>query len=66
VVLISLSKQTRKDFQVITNFSHSGFIASQSQFVPTNTILKRYLACRTFSKMSVIQRWELFIHTYIH
>jgi len=41
-------------------------MASQLLFVPTNTVLKRCLACQTFNKMSAIQQWELFIHTYIH
>ena len=49
VVLTSLSKHT-KDFQVIVAFGHSSFITSQSLFVTTNVLLKRYLACRTFSK----------------
>jgi len=44
VVLISLSKQ------VITGFGHSTFITLQLLFVPTNVVLKRYLACRTFCK----------------
>jgi len=50
VVLISLSKHTRKDFYVIITFGHGVFITSQSLFVPTNIVLKRYLACWTFSK----------------
>jgi len=50
VVLISLSKHIRKNFQVITGFGQSAFITSQSLFVPTNVVLKRYLACRTFCK----------------
>jgi len=50
VVLISLSKHTVKEFQIIIAFGHSAFITSQSFFVPTNTVLKRYLACRTFRK----------------
>jgi len=49
VVLISLSKHP-KDFQVIIAFGHSSFITSQSLFVTTNVVLKRYLACRTFCK----------------
>jgi len=52
-------------FQVIIAFGHSTFIVSQSLCVPTNMVLKRYLACRTFNKMSAIRQWELFIHTYI-
>jgi len=48
--LISLLKHTRKDFQVTIAFGHSTFITSQSMFVHTNMMLKRYLACRTFSK----------------
>jgi len=66
VVLISLSKHTRKDFQVAIAFGQSAFIASQSLFVPTNIVLKRYLACRTSTNVSHVQQWELFIHTYIH
>jgi len=50
VVLISLSKHTRKYFQVIVAFGHSAFITSQSLCVPMNVVLKSYLACRTFSK----------------
>jgi len=65
MVLISLSKHIKK-FQVIIVFGHSICITSQSLFVPTNMVLKRYLACQTFNKMSDIQQWELFVHTYIH
>jgi len=51
VWLISLSNCIRKNiFQVILAFGHSTFITLQSLFVPTNMVLKRYLACRTFSK----------------
>jgi len=39
---ISLSQHTRKDFQVIIAFGHSAFVTSQSLFVPTNMVLKRY------------------------
>jgi len=35
---------------MIIAFGHSAFLTSQSMFVPTNIVLKRYLACRTFSK----------------
>jgi len=49
VVLISFSKYIKK-FQVIIAFGHSAFITTQSLFVPMNMVLKRYLACRTFSK----------------
>jgi len=45
VALISLS-----NFQIIIAFGHSAFITSQSMFVPTNMVLKRYLARQTFSK----------------
>jgi len=50
VVLTSLSKHTRKDFQIITAFGHSAFITSQSMFVLRNMVLKRYLACQTVKK----------------
>jgi len=50
VVLTSLSKHTRKDFQIIIAFGHSAFITSQSMFVLRNTVLKRYSTCRTFRK----------------
>jgi len=50
VVLISLSKHTRKYFPIIIAFGHSAFITSQSMFVPMNMVLKRYLACRTFRR----------------
>jgi len=50
VVLTSLSKHTRKNFQIIIAFVHSAFIIQQSIFVLRNMVLKRYLACRTFSK----------------
>jgi len=43
-------RHTRKDFQIIIAFGHSAFITSQSIFVPTNMVLKRYLACGTFRK----------------
>jgi len=43
VVLISLSKHKRKDFQVIIAFGHSAFITSQLLFVSMNMVLKRYL-----------------------
>ena len=67
MVLILLSKHTRKDFQVITYFGCSVFITSQALFVPTNMVLKRYLACQTSSNVSqTTMRAELFIHTYIH
>jgi len=49
LALKSSVAQKRKDFQVIA-FGHSAFITSQSLFVPTNMVLKRYLACRTFGK----------------
>jgi len=49
VVLTSLSKHTRKDFQNIA-FSHSAFITSQLMFILRNMVLKRYLTCQTFSK----------------
>jgi len=45
-----------KKFQVIIALSHSAFITSQSLFGPTNMVLKRYLACRTFNKVSAIQQ----------
>jgi len=35
---------------MIIVFGLSAFITSQSMFVPANMVLKRYLACRTFSK----------------
>jgi len=35
---------------VIATFGLSTFITSQSMFIPMNTVLKRYLACPTFSK----------------
>jgi len=66
MVLISLTKHIRKIFQVIIVFWHSAFITSQWLFVPTNMVLKRYLACRTFKKVTAMQQWELFIHTFIH
>jgi len=50
VVLISLSKNTRKYFEIIVAFGHTAFITSKLIFVPTNMVLKRYLACRTISK----------------
>jgi len=50
VLLTSLSKHTRKDFQIIIAFGHSTFVTSQSIFFLRNKVLKRYLACRTFSK----------------
>jgi len=40
----------RKYFQVIIAFENSAFITSWLLFLPTNMALKRYLACRTFSK----------------
>ena len=43
-------KTHKKKFQVITDFGHSAFITSQSLFVPTNVVLKIYLACWTFCK----------------
>jgi len=45
-----LSKHTKKDFQIIIPLGHSVFITSQSIFVLRNMVLKRYLACWTFSK----------------
>jgi len=42
-ILISLSKHTRKDFQIIIVFGHSAFIKSQSTFVSMNVVLKRYI-----------------------
>ena len=50
MALTSLSKYTRKDFQIINAFGHSIFIASQSIFILRNMVLKRHLACQTFSK----------------
>ena len=50
MVLISLSKHIRKIFPSHRWFRHSSFITSQSLFVLTNMVLKRYLACRTFNK----------------
>jgi len=40
----------KKDFQFLTAFGHSTFITSQSMLVLGNMVLKRYLACQTFSK----------------
>jgi len=48
-MLISFSKHTRKYLQV-TPFVHSAFVTSQSLFVPMSMVLKRHLACWTFSK----------------
>jgi len=45
-----LYKHTRKDFQVITAFIHNALFTSQSLFVPTNVLLKRYLTCRISTK----------------
>jgi len=64
VVLILLSKHTRKDFQVITAFSCSVFITSQSLFVPTNMVLKIYLPCRT--SISVSQTAMRAVYSYVH
>jgi len=49
-MVLSLSKDIRKNLQVIITFGHRAFITSQSLFVPMNMVLKRYLACRIFSK----------------
>jgi len=65
LIILSLSKDTRKDFHVIIAFGHSTFIASQLLFVAMNMVLKRYLACRTFRKCKPYSNEELFIHTYI-
>jgi len=54
VVLISLLKHTKKDFQIIIAFGHDAFVTSQSLFVPTNIVLKRHLACQTFSNESCL------------
>jgi len=45
VALILLS-----NFKIVIAFGHSAFITSQLMLVPMNIVLKRYLACRTFSK----------------
>jgi len=50
MVLISLPKQIRKKFPSYHCFRHNAFITSQSLFVPTNMVLKKYLAYRTFCK----------------
>jgi len=53
------------NFQNIAAFGHSAFITSQSIFVLTNMVMKRYLACRTFSKCQPYSNEScLFIHTY--
>jgi len=64
VVLISLSKHTKKDFQIITVFEHSAFIVSQSMFVPTNMMPKRYLACRRLSKCQLYSQCCQFSHEF--
>jgi len=62
-----LSKHTRKDFQIITAFGHSAFITLQLIFVVRNMVLKRYLACRTFSKCQPYSNEGcLFIRTYTY
>jgi len=66
VVLISLSKHTRKDFQVIIAFGHSAFITSKSIFVPTNMVLKRYLACQKFSKCQPYSSESCLSIAYVH
>ena len=59
-------QNTQKDFQVISAFGHSGFNTSQSLFVPTNVVLKWYLACRTFSKFQPYSNEScLSIHTIV-
>jgi len=40
---IDLMVETLERFQIIIASGHSSFIASQSMFVPTNLVLKRYL-----------------------
>jgi len=66
VLLTSLSKHTRKYFQIIIAFGHSAFITSQLIFVPTNMVVKRYLTRRTFSKCQPCSNEScLFIHTFI-
>jgi len=67
MVLTSFLKHTRKDFQIIIAFDHSAFITSQSMLVLGNMVLKRSLACRTFSKCQPYSNESsLFIHTYIY
>jgi len=61
MVLTSLSKHTRKDFQIIIAFVHSAFIIWQSIFVLRNMVLKRYLACWTFSNTAMRA-----VYTYVH
>ena len=50
MVLISLSNAQGKVTKLSFAFGHSTFIRSQSLFVPMNMVLKRYLACQTYSK----------------
>ena len=50
LVLISWSKHTRKDFQVIIAFGCNAFITSIAVCSHMNIVLRRQLACRTFSK----------------
>ena len=67
MLLASLPKHTRKDFQMIIAFGHSVFITSQSIFVLGNMVLKRYLACQTFSKCELYSNEScLSIHTYTY
>ena len=67
MVLTSLSKHTSKDFQIIIVFGHSAFITSQSMFVLMNMVLKRYLACWTFSKCQPYSNESyLSIHMYTY
>jgi len=67
VVLIWLSKHTRKDLQIIIAFVHSAFITPKSLFAPTNMVLKRYLPCRTFNKCPNVSHTAMgAVYTYVH
>jgi len=66
--VIDLIVETHKErFPNIIAFGHSAFVTSQSIFVHRNMVLKRYLACQTFSKCQPYSNESsLSIRTYTH
>jgi len=64
VVLTSLSKHTRKDFQIIIAFGHSAFITSQSMFVLRNMVLKRSQLVEHSANVSHTTRRA--VYPYVH
>jgi len=66
VVLVSLPKHTRKDFQVIIAFGLQHIYYIIITVCSYKLGAEKILSLLNIQQMSGIQKWELFIHTYVH